>query len=71
MALLLLHQGGWDEVILVAIALVAGVAIVYFTGRKRVGEEDEEESNPTAEMEPPVEPVTAGSDGTPSVRDSA
>ena len=42
MPLALLHAGGWDELILVGIALVAGVAIVYFTGRKRPDDLEDE-----------------------------
>jgi len=67
-AIALLHAGGWDEMIMVGIALVAGVAIVYFTGRKRP-EEDEEEGAEAAEPSAD-EPAAAPDEPAPS-RDSA
>jgi len=56
MPLALLHAGGWDELILVGIALIVGVGIVYFTGRKRPDELEDEPAEPAAE--PSDQPVT-------------
>ena len=40
--LLLLHDGGWDEVIMVAVALGIAYLIIVWTGR-RSGDPDEDE----------------------------
>ncbi|MFN8522365.1 MAG: hypothetical protein U0821_04590 [Chloroflexota bacterium] len=36
----LLHQGGWDEVIMVAVGLLAAFLIVTWTGKRRREGED-------------------------------
>ena len=41
--LALLHAGGWDEVLMVAVGLVAAWAIITWTGRSRDYDEDEED----------------------------
>ena len=57
----MLHGGGWDEVILLVVALAVGVGVVIRTGRKRP-EDEEEEAAPSTEAEvgdhalQPVEP---------------
>jgi hypothetical protein len=33
--LLLLHEGGWDEIAMVAIGLAVAYAVIMWTGRKR------------------------------------
>jgi len=40
---LLLHDGGWDEVAMVAIGLVAAYLIIVWTGRRSREDEDAEE----------------------------
>lgn len=39
--LALLHAGGWDEILYVAVALVMAWAIISWTGRSRNEEDDE------------------------------
>ena len=39
----LLHEGGWDEVVMVAVGLVVAWAVIAFTGRRRDDEDDEEQ----------------------------
>ena len=41
--LLLLHDGGWDEVAMVAIGLVAAYLIIVWTGRRSRGADDEDD----------------------------
>ena len=57
--LLLLHQGGWDEMILLAVALVVGVGIVMFTGKKKPTDGEQvgtvDAPPPTDEQAPPPE----------------
>jgi hypothetical protein len=53
----LLHAGGWDEAIMVGIALLIGVGVVFFSGRKRPEDEDKEDEG---ESQPPTEPAPAG-----------
>jgi len=65
--LALLHAGGWDEMILVGVALLAGVAIVFYTGRKRPADEDDEEAEPDAE---PADEPAAAPDGPAPSRDA-
>ena len=38
--LLLLHEGGWDEVIMVGVGLVVAYLVIVWTGRRK--QEDEE-----------------------------
>jgi len=64
--LALLHAGGWDEMILVGVALLAGVAIVFYTGRKRPADEDDE-AEPDAE---PAEEPAATPDAPAPSRDA-
>ena len=56
---LLLHEGGWDEVLMVAIGLVAAYLVIVWTGRRaRNGEDDEDDdlSEPAAD-EPASRPA--------------
>jgi hypothetical protein len=39
--LLLLHEGGWDEVLMVAVGLVAAYVVIMWTGRRSQDEDDE------------------------------
>jgi hypothetical protein len=47
--LLLLHQGGWDEVLMVAIGLVAAYLVIVWTGRRARNDEDDEDQDEMAE----------------------
>ncbi len=38
---LLLHEGGWDEVLMVAVGLVAAYLVIVWTGRRSRDVEDE------------------------------
>ena len=38
---LLLHEGGWDEVLMVAIGLIAAYLVIVWTGRRSRDVEDE------------------------------
>jgi hypothetical protein len=38
--LLLLHEGGWDEVIMVAVGLVVAYLVIVFTGRRKDESDD-------------------------------
>lgn len=40
---LLLHEGGWDEVAMVAIGLVAAYLVIVWTGRRSQHDDDESE----------------------------
>jgi hypothetical protein len=44
---LLLHDGGWDEVLWVALGLLAAYLIIVWTGRKGRDEDQLEEADPT------------------------
>ena len=37
---LVLHEGGWDELLMVGVGLVVAYAIIMLTGRKGDGAED-------------------------------
>ena len=42
---LLLHEGGWDEMIMVAAGLVVAYLVIMWTGRRsRYGDEDDDDS---------------------------
>jgi hypothetical protein len=41
--LLLLHDGGWDEVLMVAIGLGLAYLVIVWTGRRSRGESDEDD----------------------------
>ena len=43
--LALLHAGGWDEVLMIAVGLAAAWAIITWTGRSRSYEDDDEEDD--------------------------
>ena len=48
--LLLLHEGGWDEIAMVAVGLLVAYAIIMWTGR-RSSYEDEEDGDEEQEAE--------------------
>jgi hypothetical protein len=64
--LLLLHEGGWDEVAMVAVGLLAAYLVIMWTGRRsREDEEDDDDeieeddvadvgSDRTVAQKPPV-----------------
>lgn len=43
--LLLLHQGGWDEVLMVAVGLGAAYLVIMWTGRRSNQDEDDDEDD--------------------------
>jgi hypothetical protein len=47
--LLLLHEGGWDEVLMVAVGLVAAYLVIVWTGRRARNAEDDEDEDDLAE----------------------
>ena len=59
---LLLHEGGWDEVLMVAAALGIAYLVIVWTGRRNQDEEDEEDD------EPAVDTPAATSDEKPGQR---
>jgi hypothetical protein len=42
---LLLHQGGWDEVLMVAVGLVAAYLVIVWTGRRSRDAESEDDAD--------------------------
>jgi hypothetical protein len=42
---LLLHQGGWDEVLMVAVGLVAAYLVIVRTGRRSRDAESEDDAD--------------------------
>ena len=64
--LLLLHEGGWDEVLMVAAALGIAYLVIVWTGRRNrdEDEEDEDDEGDVANVDSPE----ATSDQTPSQR---
>jgi hypothetical protein len=61
---LLLHEGGWDEVLMVAAALGIAYLVIVWTGRRNQDEEEEWEEDEAEDAEPPE----ARSDQKPSQR---
>jgi hypothetical protein len=49
---LLLHQGGWDEVLMVAAALGIAYLVIVWTGRRSEEEADEVEEEEMTGTEP-------------------
>lgn len=41
--LLLLHEGGWDEVLMVAVGLGAAYLVIMWTGRRSRQDDDEDD----------------------------
>ena len=64
--LLLLHEGGWDEVLMVAAALGIAYLVIVWTGRRNRDEDDEGEEDESDVAN--GEPSEATSDQTPSQR---
>ena len=52
---LLLHEGGWDEILMVAVALGMAYLVIVWTGRRNEDEEDELDDEDTSESDPPEE----------------
>jgi hypothetical protein len=44
---LLLHEGGWDEVLMVAVALGIAYLVIVWTGRRNQDEDEDEENDPS------------------------
>jgi hypothetical protein len=42
---LMLHEGGWDEVAMVAVGLVAAYLVIVWTGRRSQHDDDEAETD--------------------------
>jgi hypothetical protein len=51
--LALLHEGGWDEVLMVGVGLVLAYAIIMLTGRKGRGDEAEATDDDAVEADEP------------------
>ena len=51
--LLLLHDGGWDEVLMVAAALGIAYLVIVWTGRRSRDEEDDELYDDALDADPP------------------
>ena len=51
--LLLLHEGGWDEILMVAVGLGIAYVVIVWTGRRKQDEEDEWEEDDAPEADPP------------------
>ena len=49
LVLTLLHEGGWDEVLMVGVGLVLAYVIIMLTGRKGDGEDPVDEETVEAE----------------------
>jgi hypothetical protein len=47
--LLLLHEGGWDEVIMVGVGLVVAYLVIVWTGRRK--QEDDEDLDRVGDAE--------------------
>jgi hypothetical protein len=52
---LLLHEGGWDEVLMVAVALGIAYLVIVWTGRRNQDEDEDEEveENDPSDAGPP------------------
>jgi hypothetical protein len=50
---LLLHEGGWDEILMVGIALGIAYLVIVWTGRRNEDEEDELEDEDGSASDPP------------------
>jgi hypothetical protein len=49
--LLLLHEGGWDEIAMVAVGLLVAYAVIMWTGRRsRYEDEDEEDEEQESDL---------------------
>ena len=63
---LLLHEGGWDEVLMVAAALGIAYLVIVWTGKRNQDDEDEDEWE--EDDAPDVDPPAAASDERPGQR---
>ena len=66
--LLLLHEGGWDEVLMVAAALGIAYLVIVWTGRRNRDEDDEADDEEAEVDEATARPPEATSDQTPTQR---
>lgn len=63
--LALLHAGGWDEILMIAVGLAAAWAIIAWTGRSRSYEDDEDDEDHNAEAAAGDESSRGREDGPP------
>lgn len=49
--LLLLHEGGWDEVAMVAVGLLVAYAVIMWTGRRSRDEDEEDDDAESPESD--------------------
>ncbi|MCC7366983.1 MAG: hypothetical protein IT306_01090 [Chloroflexi bacterium] len=49
--LLLLHEGGWDEVLMVAVGLGLAYLVIMWTGRRSRHDDDEDDDDSTDEAD--------------------
>ena len=73
LALLWLHEGGWDEVIMVAVGLVVAYLVIVWTGRRSKDAEDDdyeddETATDTAEQPSPPSPQPRSTERPPGAR---
>ena len=50
---LLLHEGGWDEVLMIAAALGIAYLVIVWTGRRNQDDEEEWEEDEAEDADPP------------------
>lgn len=51
---LLLHESGWDEILMVAVALGIAYVVIVWTGRRNQDDEDEADAKDLPEADPPA-----------------
>jgi hypothetical protein len=51
---LLLHEGGWDEVLMVAAALGIAYFVIVWSGRRSRDDEEEVEEDDAPDADPPA-----------------
>ena len=51
---LLLHEGGWDEVLMVAAGLGIAYLVIVWTGRRNQDDEEEVEEEDQPDADPPA-----------------
>ena len=64
--LLLLHEGGWDEMLMVGVGLLVAYAVIMWTGRRSREDDDEDD-----EYEDEADDNDGGEQPTPSGYDSS
>ncbi|MFN8636675.1 MAG: hypothetical protein U0893_22735 [Chloroflexota bacterium] len=74
LALLWLHEGGWDEVIMVAVGLVVAYLVIVWTGRRSKDAEDDDDyeddeiATDSAEQSKPPPPQPRSTERPPGAR---